>query len=131
MLKDIQVRRVRPEESGRYQELMQAHHYLGALPKIGETLWYVATWGQEWVALLSFSAAALDRLRVLRRGSANPPPSGGRKVREKDQWRSDVRTRMVRFRMVLGAEQREAKGVWVERLAVRAECRPNGRRLPA
>ena len=48
--------------------------------------------------------------RVLRRGSANPPPSGGRKVREMDQWRSDVRTRMVRFRMVLGAEQREAKG---------------------
>ena len=38
---------------------MQAHHYLGALPKIGETLWYVACWGQERVALLSFSAAAL------------------------------------------------------------------------
>jgi hypothetical protein len=37
---------------------MQAHHYLGALPKIGETLWYVATWREAWVALLSFSAAA-------------------------------------------------------------------------
>jgi hypothetical protein len=37
---------------------MQAHHYLGALPKIGETLWYVATYRDEWVALLSFSAAA-------------------------------------------------------------------------
>ena len=37
---------------------MQRHHYLGALPKIGETLWYVATWREEWVALLSFSAAA-------------------------------------------------------------------------
>jgi len=37
---------------------MQAHHYLGALPKIGETLWYVATWQEEWVALLCFSAAA-------------------------------------------------------------------------
>jgi hypothetical protein len=59
VLKQIQVRRVLPEESGRYRELMQAHHDLGALPKIGETLWYVATWGQEWVALLSFSAAAL------------------------------------------------------------------------
>ena len=57
MLKDIQVRRVRAEEAGRFQELMQAHHYLGALPKIGETLWYVASWCQEeWVALLSFSA---------------------------------------------------------------------------
>ena len=37
---------------------MQAHHYLGALPKIGETLWYVVTWHDQWVALLSFSAAA-------------------------------------------------------------------------
>ena len=37
---------------------MQAHHYLGALPKIGETLWYVAIYRSEWVALLSFSAAA-------------------------------------------------------------------------
>jgi len=38
---------------------MQAHHYLGALPKIGNTLWYVATWEDEWLALVSFSAAAL------------------------------------------------------------------------
>jgi Domain of unknown function (DUF4338)/DDE_Tnp_1-associated len=38
--------------------LMQAHHYLGALPKISETLWYVASFGEQWVALLSFSAAA-------------------------------------------------------------------------
>jgi hypothetical protein len=38
---------------------MQAHHYLGSLAKIGETLWYVATYVGEWVALLSFSSAAL------------------------------------------------------------------------
>lgn len=38
---------------------MQAHHYLGALPKIGHTLWYIATWNDKWMALLSFSAAAL------------------------------------------------------------------------
>ena len=37
---------------------MQARHYLGALPKIGETIWYVATYHGHWVALLSFSAAA-------------------------------------------------------------------------
>ena len=59
MLQGIEVRRVQRGEEARYQQLMQAHHYLGALPKIGETLWYVACWGQEWVALLSFSAAAL------------------------------------------------------------------------
>jgi hypothetical protein len=38
---------------------MQAHHYLGPLPKISETLWYVATFADQWVALFSFSAAAL------------------------------------------------------------------------
>lgn len=37
---------------------MQAHHYLGSIPKIGETLWYIAVWRNQWVALLSFSAAA-------------------------------------------------------------------------
>lgn len=38
---------------------MQQHHYLGALPKISETLWYIATFDEQWVALLIFSAAAL------------------------------------------------------------------------
>ncbi|MCP4628663.1 MAG: DUF4338 domain-containing protein [bacterium] len=38
---------------------MQEHHYLGALPKISETIRYVATFGDQWAALLSFSAAAL------------------------------------------------------------------------
>jgi len=38
---------------------MQSHHYLGMLPKIGNTLWYIALWNGQWLALLSFSAAAL------------------------------------------------------------------------
>ena len=58
-LGEILVRPVRPSEEQRYQELMQEHHYLGSLPKISETLWYVGLWGDQWVALLSFSAAAL------------------------------------------------------------------------
>jgi Domain of unknown function (DUF4338)/DDE_Tnp_1-associated len=58
-LQEIVVRRVRPFEEPRYQDLMRQHHYLGSLPKIGETLWYVATWREAWVALLSFSASAL------------------------------------------------------------------------
>ena len=57
-LEEILVRPVQRSEETRYQALMQAHHYLGALPKIGETLWYVVTWHDQWVALLSFSAAA-------------------------------------------------------------------------
>ena len=38
---------------------MAQHHYLGDLPKIGETLWYVATWRGQWLAQLSVSAAVL------------------------------------------------------------------------
>lgn len=58
-LQQVLVRPVEHCEEDRYRQLMQAHHYLGALPKIGETLWYVATLHDEWVALLSFSSAAL------------------------------------------------------------------------
>ena len=58
-LLDIQVRPVERSEETRYQEQMARHHYLGDLPKIGETLWYVATWREQWVAQLSMSAAAL------------------------------------------------------------------------
>jgi len=58
-LREILVRPVRPFEEQRYQRLMQEHHYLGSLPKISETLWYVGTWYDQWVALLSFSASAL------------------------------------------------------------------------
>lgn len=43
----------------RYRSLMAGHHYLGDLPKIGHTLWYVVTYEESWVALLSFSASAL------------------------------------------------------------------------
>jgi hypothetical protein len=49
---------VERKEEVRHHELMATHHYLGFLPKIGQTLWYVATYHEQWVALLSFSAAA-------------------------------------------------------------------------
>ena len=58
-LKEILVRPVEPSEEARYQEQMARHHYLGALAKIGETAWYVATWREQWVAQLNLSAAAL------------------------------------------------------------------------
>lgn len=57
-LEEILVRPIRPDEEQRFQELMQTHHYLGALPKIGETLRYVALWRDQWIALLSFSSPA-------------------------------------------------------------------------
>jgi hypothetical protein len=58
-LLEVLVRPVRALEEQRFQQLMQEHHYLGALRKISETLWYVTTLGDQWIALLSFSAAAL------------------------------------------------------------------------
>src|SRR6266576_3610725 len=58
-LSEMVVRLVRSDEQRRYQQLMRAHHYLGYLPKIGETLWYVATWREQWLALLSFSGSAV------------------------------------------------------------------------
>ena len=56
---EIHVRPVERSEEARYQGQMASHHYLGALPKIGETVWYVATWREQWVAQLSLSASAL------------------------------------------------------------------------
>jgi len=58
-LQEIIVRPICSFEESVFRELMQAHHYLGALPKIGNTLWYVATYRNDWQALLIFSAAAL------------------------------------------------------------------------
>ena len=55
----VRVQLVCRLEEQRFQKLMQTHHYLGALPKISETLWHVATFADHWIALLSFSAAAL------------------------------------------------------------------------
>lgn len=58
-LSQVIVRPVLAPEEARFQQLMAHHHYLGALPKIGHTIWYVATVDAQWVALLCFSAAAL------------------------------------------------------------------------
>jgi Domain of unknown function (DUF4338)/DDE_Tnp_1-associated len=59
MLKEIALQLVDRSSQARFAQMMQEHHYLGSLRKIGETLWYVATFRENWVALLSFSAAAL------------------------------------------------------------------------
>ncbi|MDP3481994.1 MAG: DUF4338 domain-containing protein [Sulfuricella sp.] len=58
-LPELRVRPVERSEEDRYQAQMARHHYLGALPKIGETIWYVATWRDQWVAQMNLSAAAL------------------------------------------------------------------------
>jgi hypothetical protein len=58
-LKEIIVRLVTCQEHARYHKLMQDHHYLGSAHPVGETLHYIAIWRKQWIALLSFSSAAL------------------------------------------------------------------------
>ena len=58
-LHKIIVRPIYRSEESFFQKKMQGHHYLGALPKIGNTIWYIATYKNNWQALLIFSAAAL------------------------------------------------------------------------
>jgi len=53
------VRPVRQEERGAWRELMQRHHYLGFEHPIGESLCYIASLGEQWVALLGWGSAAL------------------------------------------------------------------------
>jgi hypothetical protein len=58
-LAQVVVRPVGSSKEAKFQGLMQHYHYLGSLPKISNTIWYIATCNDEWLALLSFSAAAL------------------------------------------------------------------------
>ena len=58
-LEEISVRQVDKSAEFKYQQLMEKYHYLGAIPKIGETIWYVGLHDDQWVALISFSGAAL------------------------------------------------------------------------
>lgn len=57
-LLNITPRPAAVDKEPRFKTLLDAHHYLGAVAKIGHTLWYVATWQGQWLALLVISAAA-------------------------------------------------------------------------
>ena len=58
-LDTVIVRPVDPSEIARWLEIMRAHHYLGFGKSAGKRILYVATIGDEWVAILSWAAAAL------------------------------------------------------------------------
>lgn len=47
----LRVCLARREEMSHWRTLMQRHHYLGFSRIIGDALYYIATIGQEWVAL--------------------------------------------------------------------------------
>ena len=54
LLDQVLVQPIQTSEESRFQALMQSHHYLGSLPKIGNTLWYVASWEGKWLSATEF-----------------------------------------------------------------------------
>ena len=46
-LSQVTLGAVLPEEEARFRAVMGTHHYLGAAPKVGETLWYGALWARR------------------------------------------------------------------------------------
>ena len=59
VLSEVAVDIVAAHDEARFHDLMQAHHYLGAVPGMGETMRYVAHHRGRWLALVVFSAPAL------------------------------------------------------------------------
>src|SRR5512136_427585 len=58
VLQQITVRLIRPEEQGRWDQLVSQHHYLKNAKLVGERLCYVVQHQDQWLALLGWSAAA-------------------------------------------------------------------------
>jgi hypothetical protein len=48
-LHKIVVRPVYRSEEPYFKNKLQVHHYLGTLPKIGNTIWYIATHQNNWL----------------------------------------------------------------------------------
>jgi len=55
----LNTRPVRSDEVQRFNQLMAEHHYLKDGQLVGEHLRYVAEYGDQWLALAAWSAAAL------------------------------------------------------------------------
>ena len=58
-LSELVIVPVTRDQEAHFNALMNAHHYLGAPPKIGESAFYAAVLDGRWVALSSFYASAL------------------------------------------------------------------------
>jgi hypothetical protein len=58
LLDGVQVRLIEPWERERFDRLIVEEHYLGNAQLVGEQLRYVAEYQGQWVALMSWSAAA-------------------------------------------------------------------------
>ncbi len=62
-LSELEVRPIERSEEGCYQEQMAHHHYLGALPKIGETVCTSRPGAEQWIS--SSSKQRIDADGVL------------------------------------------------------------------
>ena len=60
ILKRIAVRLVEPEERERFDQALEQEHYLHSARLGGQSLRYVAELEGEWIALITFSAPALN-----------------------------------------------------------------------
>lgn len=60
ILRRIKLKLVLPEERERFDELLKERHYLHSARLGGQSLRYVAELDGEWVALITFSAPALN-----------------------------------------------------------------------
>lgn len=60
VLKRVKVRLLEDYERSRFDQLIEEKHYLHDSILVGESLRYVAELDGQWVALISFSAAALN-----------------------------------------------------------------------
>jgi len=60
ILRRIKVRQVLPQERERYDQLLKERHYLHSARLGGQSMRYLAELDGEWVALITFSAPALN-----------------------------------------------------------------------
>lgn len=59
ILQRVQVRPIVPSERERWNSLLRAQHYRGFRTLAGQTLRYVATLEDRWIALLGWQAGVL------------------------------------------------------------------------
>ena len=60
VLRELTVRQVTtPAEVARFNQLLEEHHYLQSAQLVGEHLRYVVVWRGQWLALATWSSAAL------------------------------------------------------------------------
>jgi hypothetical protein len=58
VLDELIVQLITPQDKPRWEQLVIEHHYLKSAVLVGEQLHYVARYGEDWMALLGWSAPA-------------------------------------------------------------------------